>query len=194
MGDGPAADRFLPSVERARAADVSLVTRVWWRRSGIDLFARDPVREERVAALLLLADRALDAPRVDPSSVPGPIRYAYVPSHLPFQLEEGLTRLLEPSAWQPPEALRFDVDAGSRGDPYRGLPSGEPEFHGHRFGDALGQVRGVVQSYRRAHGEAHASVRVYAWPVLFLTYSGLTLHRRVALLVHPEMHLHALIA
>ena len=79
-----------------------------------------------------------------------------------------------------------------RGGPYRGGPSIEPSFHGHRFGDALRQARDVVRGFMDAHGGREATaLDAWAWPFLRITFKRFLVRREVALVVRPDLNLHA---
>ena len=176
-------EAFLPTLAKARAAKASLRARVWWRRSGVDLLRREPVRTEKVAALWAVVRQ--------PGQEEPLLRYPYVPS-MPFPLEEGAARLFERQEGEPPECLRVDVERRGSGDPYRGSPAARPSFHEHDYGDALAQARGRLGSLREAHG-AKLDVRTYAWPILRLSYRSFALRREVAILVRPDGVMHAML-
>lgn len=183
MSSSEAVTAFLPSLEMARAAKASAMTRVWWRRRGVDLLKRDPSETRQVAALLTIVRR-----RGEPGETL--LRYPYVPS-MPFALEEGAARLFERTGEALPECLRVDVERRGSGDPYRGMSRATPSFHGFDYGDALGQVRERLVHLRAANPPGTLDVETYAWPILRLSYRGLV-RRELALLVRADRVLHAM--
>lgn len=185
MSSSDAVAAFLPSLEMARAAEASAVARVWWRRSGVELLKRDPSEERRLAALLTIVRRRGEPPVTL-------LRYPYVPS-MPFALEEGAARLLERAPEVLPECLRVEVERRGSGDPYRGMSRATPSFHGYDYGDALAQVRERLTQLRAANPPGTLDVETYAWPVLRLSYRGLTMRRELALVVRADRVLHAMI-
>lgn len=177
---------YLPSLEMARGAQASLTARVWWRRAGVNLLAKDPSESRRLAAILTVVRRR-DAE--EPMEL---LRYPYVPS-MPFALEEGTARLFERyPAQSPPACLRVDLNRRGSGDPYRGVPTATPTFHGFDYGHALVQVREKLTQLRAAHPPGTLEVETWAWPILWLSYRRLTMRREVALLVRPDRVLHAM--
>ncbi|MFK7988159.1 MAG: hypothetical protein AB8I08_19215 [Sandaracinaceae bacterium] len=175
-------EAFLPSLEKARSAKAELTARVWWRRKSIDLLAEEPTSLDRLAVLYLTAT----APETAPFS------YPYVPL-MPFALEEGVRQLFERHEGLLPESLRVDLERRGAGDPYRGTSGRTTEFNGFAYEQALEAARSRLIGLRKAHGKA-ADVRVYAWPVLRLSYQRIGLRREVAILVRPDGVMHAMLS
>lgn len=176
---------FLPTLEMARAAKASATVRVWWTRRGVDLLAREPSKQRKLAGILGVV-------RLRQGELTSELlRYPYVPS-MPFALEEGLAQLWERQTLEPPECLRVDIERRGSGDPYRGLPSGAPTFHGYEYGGALAAVRRKLAELRAAHPPDALEVRTFALPILWLGYGGLV-RRELALVVRPDRVLHALV-
>lgn len=179
---GTDVEAFLPSLEKARSAKAELTARVWWRRKGIDLLAQEPTSLDRLAALYLTAT----APET------APFAYAYVPS-MPFALEEGVRQLFERHEGALPESLRVDLERRGAGDPYRGTATQTTQFNGFAFEQALDAARSRLVGLRKTHGKA-VELRVYAWPVLRLSYQRIGLRREVAILVRPDGVMHAMLS
>lgn len=176
---------FLPTLEMARAAKASATVRVWWTRSGVDLLAREPSKQRKLAAIFGVV-------RLRKGELSTELlRYPYVPS-MPFALEEGLAQLYERQTAEPAECLRVDLERRGSGDPYRGLPSGAPTFHGYDYADALVEVRRKLAQLRASYPADALEVRTFACPILWLSYGGL-LRRELALVVRPDRVMHALV-
>ena len=180
---------YLPTIERARAAKAEVRAKVWWRRGPVNIMRWDVEHSEPLAAVLVVARPRKPDLYDDPGAR---IAYAYVPE-IPFALEHGLTELLDPGQHTPPDCLRISLEGPAvRGGPYRGGPSIEPSFHGHRFGDALTQARDVVRGFMDAHGGREATaLDTWAWPFLRITFKRFLARREVALVVRPDLNLHA---
>lgn len=179
---GTDVEAFLPSLEKARSAKAELTARVWWRRKGVDLLAQEPTALDRLAVLYLTAD----------AEGTTPFDYAYVPS-MPFPLEEGVRQLFERNEGALPESLRVDLERRGAGDPYRGASTRTTEFNGFTYEGALDAARSRLIGLRKAHGK-ELDVRVYAWPVLRLSYQRIGLRREVAILVRPDGVMHAMLS
>jgi len=185
-------ERYLPSLERARGAKCEVRTRVWWRHAPVDVLAWTPVTVRPLAALLIRArPKRVEDDAVAPGDASG-IDYAYVPD-VPLALENGLTTLLDPKGFLPPDCLRYDLDhAHFGGGPYRGGPEREPSFHGYRFEDVMKQVRGVLDGWIEGQGgREQVDVRAWAWPFLWITFRKVFVEREVVLLVRPDRNLQA---
>lgn len=185
-------ERYLPSLERARGARCEVRTRVWWRRAPVDVLAWTPVTVRPLAALLIRArPKRVEDDTVAPGDASG-IDYAYVPD-VPLALENGITTLLDPKGFLPPDCLRYDLDhADFGGGPYRGGPEREPSFQGYRFEDVMKQVRAVLDGWIEGRGgRDQVDVRAWAWPFLWITFRKVFVEREVVLLVRPDRNLQA---
>lgn len=185
MASAGEAALYLPTLEMARAAKASANVGVWWSRRGVDLLAREPSKERRLAAIYGFAKLRQDGLTIDV------LRYPYVPS-MPFPLEEGLAQHYERQTTEPPECLRVDLERRGSGDPYRGMPSTAPSFHGYDYAEALLAVRRKLAQLRSAYPPEALDVRTFACPILWLSYGGL-LRRELAIVVKPDGALHALV-
>lgn len=179
---------WMPSLDRARAARVEVRTRVWWRRTPVNLLHWTPREVRPLAALIVRA-----GPRGGEGDAARCIRYAYVPE-VPFGIENGLADLLDPTGFAPPEALRFNPEPVSAAGPYRAAPVSAPDFHGHAFGKALDQARAVLARWRRSERDrGEVEVQTWAWPFLWISFGRLLARREVGLVVRPDHDLHAFV-
>lgn len=185
-------DRYIPSLERARAARCEVNARVWWRRSAVNVMGWNAVRVRPLAAMLIRARPRRAGDETEAEGDSSGIDYAYVPD-VPLALENALTTLLDPKASVPPECLRYDLDhATFGGGPYRGGPPTDPEFHGFRFGPVMPQVRSVLDGWIEGRGgREEVDVRAWAWPFLWITFRQAFATREVVLLVRPDLNLQA---
>ena len=83
-----------------------------------------------------------------------------------------LARLLEAALeamGEPPAALRFELQASLVASPYRDAAAvREPDFHGHRFDDALPAALAAVAELARYASVVKQDVRAYAWPFVLV--------------------------
>lgn len=187
-----ALERYLPSLDRARGARCEVRTRVWWRRAPVDVLSWTPAQVRPLAALLVRATPKRARAEDDADAPEAGISYAYVPD-VPLALENGITALLDPKGFIPPECLRYDLERMEFvGGPYRGGPVRDPNFHGFRFVGVVPQVRAVLDGWIEGQGgRENVDVRAWAWPFLWITFRKLLMEREVVLLVRPDLNLQA---
>jgi hypothetical protein len=188
----PTLERYVPSLERARGARCEVRTRVWWRRAPVDVLGWTPAQERPLAALLVRATPKRAPDEAVAEGDPTGISYAYVPD-VPLALENGITTMLDPKGFLPPDCLRYDLERTEFvGGPYRGGPVRDPSFHGFRFAEVMPQVRGVLDGWIEGQGgRENVDVRAWAWPFLWITFRKLMMSREVVLLVRPDLNLQA---
>lgn len=178
-------DAWIPSLSAARSAKTSMPVKLFFGRA-VNLLDRDPIATRRLAAIVLVANR-----EGEPEN---PIlRYPYVPT-MPFALEEGTVRVLERYATNaPPACLRVSIERRASGDPYRGMPTSDPTFHGFDYADALAQVRHRVAVLRAEWANVPIEIHTFAWPILRLTFRTLVRRQEMAVVVRPDGVLHAML-
>lgn len=185
-------EKYIPSLERARSARCEVSTRVWWRRSAVNVLGWTPVRVRPLAALVVRARPKRVGDEVQAEGDATGIDYAYVPD-VPLALENALTALLDPRGALPPDCLRYDLSHAAFGaGPYRGGAPSDPEFHGFKFGEVMGQVRTVLDGWIEGRGgREQVDVRVWAWPFLWISFRQAFVVREVVLVVRPDLNLQA---
>jgi hypothetical protein len=100
------------------------------------------------------------------------LRQVFVPRSVP-QIEQAFERWLDPDR-DPPPALRIDLQPTLVQSAYRGAEAvGEPEFFGHRFGDAVDRAVKSVKDFEGVDGIVFRDVRAYAYPFFWLRYRGM---------------------
>lgn len=114
-----------------------------------------------------------------------PEAFRYVPAL--FTVPGLLRDLLEDA--DPPMALAFPLVSRPQGSAYRDAVRRElePEFHGHRFEDAMDTARRSLQAMLKPKTEAVlVDVRSFAWPFLWLELGKGEEKQEVVLVVRPD--------
>lgn len=165
---------YLPSLETARTARISVMQRSWRPdKCGSELLAQAPHEERRIAAIVL----RLRSPEIS-------IDYVYCP-RLPYPFEVAVMQLFEQMTDPFPECLRIELSPRPTG-PYREQGREGEHVAGFQYSDPLATVRRVVG----AHAPS-SHVRAYAWPILWLRYGPFD--RQIVLLVRPDRAMHAIV-
>lgn len=114
-----------------------------------------------------------------------PEAFRYVPAL--FTVPGLLRDLLEDA--DPPMSLAFPLVSRPQGSAYRDAVrrEAEPQFHGHRFEDAMDTARRSLQAMMKPKTEAVLfDVRSFAWPFLWLELGKGEEKQEAVLVVRPD--------
>jgi hypothetical protein len=110
------------------------------------------------------------------TDTPAIMREAYMPSQVGFvpalfRLESTMEADIEFMRGMPEELRCHDLTGRVAGSAYRGgVRLVRPEFHGHEFGDAIEKAIAGLSAF--GAGAIRYDIRAYAWPFLWLRFSG----------------------